>query len=163
MNKFLQISTYAVGFLLALGVGNVFGSLISAEADQLKCEMPGRPLPLVLLFFIQNHFIVSYLFLFPWLGFVGLPLLPLVRGPYWDANLFLLRFSVFLTLEILLICFFSITCYSPFIWMSGGLAEVGPPPLTWAEASMRGLFWFSVLLLLISFTMRVLRARKLTA
>jgi len=159
VNKFLQTLCYAVTFMLVFVMGNMFGDLISGEAERFREAMPGRPMSVPLEFFSKNHFAVSYLLLFPWLAFVGLPLFT-ARESYWDATLFLLRFSVFVPIELTLLCFFAFTYYSPNIQTPGGMSELPPPSLTWFELSMRGLFWSSVLILVIGTALRLIRNRK---
>src|ERR1700722_14350191 len=97
MNKFLQIVCYVALFLLFLAIGNFFEFITEDYQLTLQDDLPGKPLPFGTLFLIKNHLAISYLFLFPWLVFVGLPLLPFLREPYWDPIHFLLRFSAFLS------------------------------------------------------------------
>lgn len=158
MNKFLQIVCYLITFLLAFEVGNFFEFLIPSETYTLQNSLPGKPLPGLLVFFINNHYAVSYFFLFPWLGFIGLPLLSGVRGSYWDASSYLLRFSVFVSTEVFLICLLACTCYSPFIGIITGMSDK-EPELTWVEHAARGLFWATVLYLLVALVMRLFRKR----
>jgi hypothetical protein len=154
MNKFLQIVCYTVSFVFVLWIGNVFEGLTRDEVLYMSISMPGHPVDL----FMKNHFIITYLFLFPWLGFIGLPAFAPIRTPYWDANLFLLRFSVFFSIEIFLLCYFSINCFLPLVGMLNGMGE-NPPPDVWLEITVVGLFWLSVLLLLIAFFVRIGRNR----
>ena len=109
MNKSLQVSCYAVTFVTALYAGMFFAFLISSEQDTLQNQFPGQPLPAVLLFFIKNPDVAYYLFLYPWLGFIGLPLISSLTS-YWETDGFLLRFSLFLPVEIFLIIFTATAC-----------------------------------------------------
>ena len=147
MNKTLQVLSYLVSFLLVLCVGYLFECLFPGEFLKVQHELPGRSLPGAYEFLNQNISIVHYLFLFPWLGFVGLPLLVPARIPYWDTNLFLLRFSIFLPLELLLLVFISFVCYLPYVTLLDGMSEGPGPPPTLIETSVSAAFWFCVALL----------------
>jgi len=160
MNKFLQVVSYVALFLLFFAIGNVFQNCTDDYVSALKDDLPGKPLPECTLFLISNHLAISYIFLFPWLLFIGLPLLPFVREPYWDANQFVVRFSAFLSVELLLLFIVSFFYVIPFIGISGGMSDEGPPPLTWVELSMRGLFWLTFLLILGAALWRALGNRK---
>jgi len=161
MNKLLQISSYAVSFVLVFAIGNVLGGLFFWAGVYYNDAMPGSQLPNVCLFFSKNHLVITYFFLFPWLFFVGLPALPSNRVSYWDTQSFLLRFSVFIPTEIILLCFFSYAYCLPFIPRTGRLYKEGElPSLSWIDISMRGLFWLSVLLLVTALLMRVWRSRN---
>ena len=72
MNKFLQIACYVISFALVYCSGKILGSLVFQEVRQMQ-EI-ALMAPPVLEFFYNNHAIVSYFFLFPWLFFTGLPI-----------------------------------------------------------------------------------------
>ena len=146
MNRFLQVFCYALTFFSVLAVGNFFGFFLPVDEVYFADRLPGKPLPEITLFFLAQHHAVSYFFLIPWLFFVGLPLAPFHPFPYWDAERFLLRFCVFISMELLLVFALLMACFSPYIGISSGMGET-EPPFTWFEAFMRGLFWLLVLLI----------------
>jgi hypothetical protein len=160
MNKFLQILCYAATFLLFLAIGNFLEFITDDYVRTLQDDLPGKPLPFGTLFIIHNHLAISYIFLFPWLLFVGLPLFSFVWEPYWDSTRFLLRFSAFLSLELLLLFIVLFFYCIPFIGISGGMSDEGPPPLTWTEFSMRGLFWIIFVLVVVAALWRSLGNRN---
>src|ERR1700677_4566629 len=110
MNRFLQILCYAISFLFLLSFGFFFENITDQYVRTLQDDLPGKPLPAITLFVIQNPLSIPYLILFPWLIFVGFPLLPFVRISYWDLNFFLLRFAVFMP-TVLLMSWFLILSY----------------------------------------------------
>ena len=159
MNKFLQVSCYAITFALALYVGVFFTFLIPSEQYNLAKDLPGKPLPGILLLFLKNPSIASYLFLYPWLAFVGLPLFCSPGISYWETNPFLLRFSVFVSLEIFLVIFSGTVFFMPYIGILEGMSET-PVPLTWIEELTRDGFWLLVLALIVAIIVRAAKSRR---
>ncbi len=159
MNKFLQTTCYAITFLIGLYVGVFFGFLIPSEQFTLANDLPGKPLPGMLLFFFKNPDTVYYLFLYPWLFFVGLPLFSLVEISYWNAERFLLRFSVFLSLELFLVIFTVITFYSPFVGIVEGMSDP-LTPLTWVESITRDAFWILTVVIIVAIFVRASKPRR---
>jgi len=136
-----------------------FTFLIPSEQDNLANELPGKPLPEILLLFLKNPDIASYLFLYPWLAFVGLPLFCSPGISYWETDQFLLRFSVFISLEIFLIIFSGTTFFLPYIGILAGMSEK-PVPLTWIEELTRDGFLLLVLVLIVAIIVRAIKSRR---
>jgi hypothetical protein len=128
--------------LFLLSFGCFFEFITDQYARILQDDLPGKPLPAITLFAIGNPLSIPYLILFPWLIFVGFPLLPFVRTSYWDLNFFLLRFAVFMP-TVLLMCWILIFSYiSPFIAISGGFSDSDKVPLpTPIEIGSLCVFW----------------------
>ena len=113
----------------------------------------------MLLFFLKNPDVAYYLFLYPWLFFIGLPLFSSATISYWNVERFLLRFSVFLSLELFLIIFTVIAFYMPYVGIIEGMSD-DAPPLTWIESTARDTFWILVVLLIIAIIVRAAKSRR---
>jgi hypothetical protein len=116
--------------------------------------LPGMPLPHTVDLFMKNHFVIPYLFMFPWLGFMGLPLFVPARASYWDIGLFLVRFCAFVSVEIILIVYFSIACLFPLTGLLAGMGENEPKPDAWLDVLVVGPFWLFIMLILCGLFMK---------
>jgi hypothetical protein len=159
MNRFLQILCYAISFLFLLSVGCFFENITDQYVRTLQDDLPGKPLPGLTLLFIRNPLSIPYLILFPWLIFVGFPLLPFVRVAYWDLNFFLLRFAVFMPALLLTSWVLTLSYVIPFIGISGGMSDE-VPPLTPVEFWSRCVFWCFTALIVVGAVWRAFKRQK---
>jgi len=156
MTKFLQTVSYIASLLFVLFIGSFFHVAFWQAKFHAHHLLGGRPLPILFAFLIIHYGIMHFLFLFPWLGFAGLPFLARTEMR-WDTNLFILRFIAFALVEFFMLTFFTFFLFVPFI---SYYAVLENHDWTWVEFLVAGIFWFCVLLFPATFLVRFVKRRK---
>ena len=92
--RIYQVGCYTVTFLVAWLLGTWFQEAFWQLGVQAKHVFGTRPLSAISQLLIDYQRMITYLFLFPWLGFIGLPLLtgatdpltPRRRPAFWPSK-----------------------------------------------------------------------------
>lgn len=158
MRAACQIICYLVTLLGLVFLGGLFDIAFWQTGFQAKHLLGGRPLPEITIFLINHHHLPPYLVLFPWLAFVGAPLLiSPVKPGFWESSSFLLRFTTFLTVETFVFLLFLFAIALPFIPY---YAVLEPDHESAIEFACRLTFWGVVCLLAASVIFGWIRRRS---
>jgi hypothetical protein len=149
-------------YLSAFAIVWILGNLLDTAFWQARFHadhiLAGKPLPAITKFFIDHHHLPPHLVLFPWIGFVGAPLLTRATSrSYWDLRSFALRFLAFLSSELLLFLVFLFALFIPFVPYYGVLEPFRQSTI---ELWVRIIFWCSLAATVALFLFRIIQVRN---
>ena len=155
MRAICQTICYLVSLFFLLFFGSFFDTAFRQAGFHAKHLLPGVPLPRITEFFIGHHHLPGYLVLFPWLAFVGGPLL---SSPATcldrDASTFFLRFVTYLMVEAFVFLLFVFALAAPFVPYYGVMEDFHESTV---EFTCRLTFWGMLCLLVVGAIFRLTR------
>lgn len=146
MSRLLQLVCYASTLACVLLIGGVLGELSWQSKAYWHWSLGSyTPQPTATKFFQEHWQITTYLMLFPWLAFIGLPLVFKSQSTsYWDIQSFFLRLCTFILVEAVIILVILVSLFAP----AAGILMAMPPRYVWLlDSCVQYSFWLCTALL----------------
>lgn len=146
MSRLLQLICYASTLVCVLLVGRVLGELSwQSEAYWHSAMGSYTPQPSATKFFQEHWQISTYFMLFPWLAFIGLPLVFKSQSTsYWETQSFFLRLCTFILVEAVILFAILVSLLAP---AAGILTAMPPRDVRLLDSCVQYSFWLCTALL----------------